>query len=301
MSAELDGEYWRCHLYIRKNVDGRLSSLKNTFPSMQIVQRDGSNVYVDIPVNAPKPKRRAPAPRVDPPARRSAKANRGTLAPTRAPNTPVLPQSWEPLLYQLSQLYETFFDEPGDVLRIDASHYRLTFAGDMRFPFEHPFLSLLTAVIPYLTPVAVSTEHYGLQKRTSIYLSTKDERPRAPENGIVVFIDGSFRQGVAAYGVCYYKAGHPSGYLVGAMQGMDNNGAELMACLQAIAHLDSRAQDVTIYTDSKYVTEWIAHEGREWIERAENRHVLIKVKRINRDANPSAHALAYGFLSRLFV
>ncbi|MDZ4763474.1 MAG: RNase H family protein [Chloroflexota bacterium] len=303
ITAEIDGDVWRCHLQIPKNVTGRLSSLKSTFPNLEVVKRDGSDVHITIPVSAQKPRRRArsssaaperAAPKIAP------SSNRRAIVPTRS-MPPILPQSWEPLLFRLSELYETFFDEPGEVLRIDDSHYKLTFAGDMNFPFEHPFMSLLTAIIPYLTPVAVSTEHYGLQKRTSIYLSTSDERPRAPENGIVIYIDGSYQQGVGAYGVCYYKGGHPSGYLVGALQGADNNGAELMAFLQAIAHLDSRAQDVTIFTDSMYVTEWAANEGREWMERAQNRHIRISVQLVKRDANPAAHALAYNFLMRLFM
>lgn len=291
VSADLEGDIWRCHVTIPKNIDARLSGLKKTFPGMRLVKRDGENVYVTIPVH--KHGRRTNG--------RVVGERPSAIMPANAPRTIVTPEAREHLLLRLAELYEMFFEEPGDVLRIDDTHFKLTFAGDMTYPYHHPFMSLLPYLMPDLTPVAVSTEHYGTQKRTTIYLSTHDERPKGPGHGIAVFIDGSHRDGTVAYGVCYYKGGHPSGFLVGALSGMDSNGAELMALLQALSHLDDTAQDVTIYTDSSYVYEWSQNEGRLWMEKAINRHISVKVQLIKRDHNENAHALAYKFLNRLFA
>jgi hypothetical protein len=284
ISAEQEGDMWRCHLTVPRNIEGRLSSLKKTFPGLRIVKREGPDVHLLIPVYKNR--------------RRSAENRTGS----KQAASPVLqPSMRENLLRRLTELYETFFEEPGEVLRIDDSHFKLTFSGDLIFPFYHPFVALLEAIAPDLTPAAVTTEHYGDQKRTSIYLSTTDERPKIQKNGVTIFIDGSYREGIGAYGVCYSMEGQPSAYLVGAVSGIDSNGAELMAFLQALAHLDETAQDVVIYTDSTFVTDWAANGGQVWLDKARARHINVRVQYIGRDNNGAAHALANKFLSRLFV
>jgi hypothetical protein len=284
ISAEQEGDMWRCHLTVPRNIEGRLSSLKKTFPGLRILKRDGSDVHLLIPMY--KNRRR----------------NTETRPAARQAVPPVLqPSMREDLLRRLTELYETFFEEPGEVLRIDDHHFKLTFSGDLIFPFYHPFIALLEAIAPDLTPAAVTTEHYGNQKRTSIYLSTADERPKTQQNGVTIFIDGSYREGVGAYGVCYSMEGQPNAYLVGAVSGIDSNGAELMAFLQALAHLDETAQDVTIYTDSTFVTDWASNGGQVWLDKARSRHINVHVQYIGRDNNGAAHTLANKFLSRLFV
>jgi hypothetical protein len=251
---------------------------------LRVVKREGSDVHVLIPMH--KIRRRTTE--VRPAAR-------------QAVSSLIQPSMREDLLRRLTDLYETFFEEPGEVLRIDDHHFKLTFSGDLLFPYYHPFLTLLEAIAPDLTPAAITTEHYSNQKRTSIYLSTTDERPKSQPNGVTIFIDGSYRNGVGAYGVCYSMEGQPNAYLVGAVSGIDSNGAELMAFLQALAHLDDTAQDITIYTDSTFVTEWAANGGQVWLDRARARHINVRVQYIGRDNNGAAHTLANKFLSRLFV
>jgi hypothetical protein len=288
MSATLEDDLWQVNIRIPKNIDARLRALKSAFPAMYLVKRDGSDIWVTIPVNKN--------------GRRNGRGNgnRRALTPS-LPRAAVTPEAREMLLQRIVELYKSVFDEPGEVMRLDDHHYRLTFTGDMTYPYQHPLIALLPSLIPDLTPVAVSTEHFGTQKRTTIYLSTADERPKGPGHGIAVFIDGSHRDGVGAYGVCYYRGGHPTGYLVGAVSGLDSNATELMAFLQALAHLDDTAQNVTLYTDSTYVLDWTKGEGQRWMERAISRHITVNVQLIKRDSNPSAHQLAYNFLSRLFI
>lgn len=283
ISAEQEGDMWRCHLTVPRNIEGRLSSLKKTFPGLRVIKRDGSDVHLLIPVY--KNRRRS----------ESRPSSRQSAPPV------IQPSMREDLLLRLTDLYEAFFEEPGEVLRIDDRHFKLTFSGDLVFPFYHPFIALLEAIAPDLIPAAVTTEHYGNQKRTSIYLSTTDERPKTPQNGVTIFIDGSYREGIGAYGVCYSMEGQPNAYLVGAVSGIDSNGAELMAFLQALAHLDETAQDVTIYTDSTFVTDWASNGGQVWLDKARARHINVRVQYIGRDNNSAAHALANKFLSRLFV
>lgn len=288
MNATLEDDLWQVNIRIPKNIDARLRALKSAFPGMHLVKRNGSDILVTIPVNKH--------------GRRNGRGtdSRRALTPS-LPRAVVTPEAREMLLQRIVELYESFFDEPGEVMRLDDQHYRLTFAGDMTYPYQHPLISLLPSMIPDLTPVAVSTEHFGTQKKTTIYLSMTDERPKGPGHGIAVFIDGSHRDGVGAYGVCYYRGGHPTGYLVGAVNGLDSNATELMAFLQALAHLDDTAQNVTLYTDSTYVLDWTKGEGQRWMERAISRHITVNVQLIKRDSNPSAHQLAYNFLSRLFI
>jgi hypothetical protein len=288
ISATLEDDLWKVNVRIPKNIDARLRALKSAFPAMQLLKRDGTDVWVTIPVSKL--------------GRRSGRAvNHNRLTPTNPLGAVVTPEAREMLLRRIVELYQTLFDEPSEVVRLDDQHYRLTFAGDMTYPYSHPLLALLPSMIPDLTPVAVSTEHFGTHKRTTLYLSTADERPKGPGHGIAVYIDGSHRDGVGAYGVCYYRGGHPTGYLVGAVNGLDSNAAELMAFLQALAHLDDTAHNVTLYTDSTYVLDWTKGEGQRWMERAISRHITVNVQLIKREANPTAHQLAYSFLNRLFA
>jgi ribonuclease HI len=281
VSIEQEDDVWRCRLNVPRNVEARLNSLKKTFPGLRLVNQEGSAIECLIPMR--KNRRRSPQSRI-------------VISDTNTPTA-----DHEDLLRRLAELYETFFEDTGEVMRIDDQHYKLTFGGDLVFPFHHPFMALLSALSPDLTPVAITTEHLGGQKRTAIYLSTKDERPKTPAAGVSVFIDGSYREGIAAYGVCYSMAGQPSAYLVGAVNGLDSNGAELMAFLQALAHLDDTAHDVVIYTDSTFVTEWASDGGQPWVDRAKARHIGVRVQLIKRDDNGAAHALANKFLSRLFA
>lgn len=285
LSAELHDDTWRVHILVPRNMDVRLKTLKKTFPTLEILKRDEKEVICLIPRVKNRTVTRSMTPR--PPAR---------------PAPVVSGSVREAVLNTLSELYEQFFGEPGEVLKIDDTHFKLTFPGDLRFPYRHPFLALLPAIMPDLTPAAVYTEHYGNQKRTSVYLSTRDERPKNRSNaGVSITIDGSHRPGMASYAACYSMPGQPPGYLVGAMNGVGNNAAELMAFLQGLAHLDSSAPHVTIYTDSTFVRDWAAEAGREWIEKAAARHIDVRVELIPREQNEAAHKLAYQFLARLWA
>ncbi|NDJ63182.1 MAG: ribonuclease H-like domain-containing protein [Chloroflexi bacterium] len=298
VSIERDGDMWRCHLHVPKNAEARLRSLKSTFPGLRIEQREDTEVFCTIPIYPIKATGRNLT------ARRSSNMRRrGPHRPERTLH-PMMARagvSRQDQLERLAEIYGIFFDSSGEVLMVDEQHFKLTLAEDLVYPFNHPFLSLLPWMMPDLTPAAILTEQLGNRKTTSIYLSTEDERPKRSSTEVSIFIDGSYRDGIGSYGVCYQMAGQPNAYLVGAMSCHNNNAAELMAFLQAIAHLAETAHNIVVYTDSTLVVDWSQGEGRAWVDQALDKHISLRVQLIDRDENNAAHTLAYKLLSRLFV
>jgi ribonuclease HI len=282
INIEQVDEIWQCQVQIPRNVDSRLSVLKRSFPQMQVVGRDGPIVQLSIPLY--KNRRPLAAPEAAPPSR-----------PLAVPTSSAI----EEVLERLAGLYEMIFGQPGEVLKVDAQHFRVVIPGDLTFPFRHPFLALQTAILPSVYLAAVYTERLGRSSRTTLYFSTRDERPKGDETGVTITIDASHRQNISSYAACYTMPGQPRAYLVGAVNGLDNNAAELLAFMEALAHLDTTAQNVTVFTDSMYVRDWAHGPGYEWIERAEARHIAVRVQQVPRQQNDAAHQLAYKFLSRL--
>lgn len=292
VAAEQVNDYWRCHLHIPRNVDGRLKGMHKAFPDMQIESRMGKDVIVRIP--APRTSEGQPAIPVFAQPRSAI-----TLDGVNSLAIDGALLSLEDQAQELVRLYRTFFNAACEAQVLEGGRLRVTFQEPLRFPMQHPFLALTPRLLPDYVPVAYSGENLGQQRTTSIFLAKSEADLRYQYKHVLIHIDGSYRDGAAAYGVRYMMTGHPPGYLAGAVNSKDSSGAELIAFLQALAHLDSSVQNLAIFTDSGYVLSWIKNDGRLWMEQALKKHGSVRVQHIHREENKAAHSLANKLMARL--
>lgn len=296
VTAEQVGDFWCCQLMIPKNVDGRLQALGKAFPGMIIDSRSNKGAVVRIPAHKnQRPSNHTPELWSQP---RPLIAQRAEiLHPTY--DIRVLTSSDQ--VRRLAQLYEGIFGQPCEVQTLDEGRIKAMLLEPFTYPFQHPLLALMTPLLPTLAPVAYASEQVGHKPKTSIFLAKpEDARPRHTQQQVIVHIDGAFRDGIGCYGVRYLMDGHPPAYLSGAMNCRDSNAAEVMAFLQALAHLHETARNIAIYTDSNYLTLWVQNGGAEWMQRAIARHGSVTVQRVSRDENKAAHTLANRLITRLF-
>ena len=82
---------------------------------------------------------------------------------------------------------------------------------------------------------------------------------------INVYTDGacSGNPGIGGWGVVIIKKNEKYIDLYGGMKNTTNNQMELMATIEALKYF-SEKQDLTIYTDSKYVKEGISSWIKKW-------------------------------------
>ncbi|MDX1991782.1 MAG: ribonuclease H family protein [bacterium] len=300
VAAEQIGDVWRCHIHIPRNVEARLRGMSKAFPEMEIESQLGKDVIVRIPAQkngtaAIVPDSNEPAPAFDRP--RPAITLNTSLSDTHFPSERVLPPDEQ--VRRLGKLYESFFASTCDVQMMEGGRVRVNFEEALRYPSTHPFLALLPRLTD-LVPVAYAGEQLGRQPKFSIYLAKPEQRMRYRYDHVLIHIDGSYRDGVGAFGARYLMTGHPPAYLSGALNVKDSSGAELLAFLQALAHLDASARNLAIFTDSGYVLSWIKHEGRPWLEQAIKKHGSVRVQHVHREENRAAHSLANRMMSRLF-
>lgn len=296
VTAEQVGDFWRCHVYIPKNVEARIKAFSKAFPDLIVDEHNGKNVIVRIPAQKhQRPNSNTPElwteqrPQIAEPARDL----RLIL-----PDTPNFSTGEQ--LKRIAGLYEAVFGKPCEVQTLDEGRTKVTLLEDFAYPFTHPLLALAQPLMPALVPVAYASEHVGRKPKTSIFFAKPDPREPLPYQQVIIHIDGAFRDGVACYGVRYLMHGQPPAYLSGAMNCRDSNAAELIAFLQAVAHLDARVQNVAIFTDSTYLMAWLRNDGRDWHDRAIAKHGAVTVQHVKRDENKAAHTLANRLITRLF-
>lgn len=294
-SADLIHNVWHCLIHIPKNVDARLGTLQKAFPNMHIKRRNGNEVLCLIPSD-----RQAPIEHNNPMLHPSVIAQRMKVAVNGGlqvtPGTLPLDQQ----ITRLVEVYEAIFERECEIQMIDETRLRLGFEEDLKYPYQNPLLTLLPRLLPGQVPVAISTDHLTQRPNTSVYIAPQHEVVPHQFKHVVINIDGGFRDGIGCYGVRYLMTGHPPAYLSGAVNCRDSNGAELIAFLQALAHLDASVQNVLIYTDSTFVRSWVTGEGQQWFARALERHGQVTLRWISREDNKAAHSLANKALRRLF-
>lgn len=294
VAAEQVNDYWRCHIHIPRNIEGRLKAMQKAFPEMEVESRLNKDVIIRIP-----------APRANTNGGQPAVPVFGPPRPTITINgMPTLPidggvLSLEDQAQELAQLYRAFFAASCEAAVLEGGRLRITFQEPLRFPSRHPFLALIPRLLPDYTVVAQSAENMGRQRTNALFLAKAAEVPRYNYKHVLIHIDGSYRDGMAAYGVRYMMTGQPPAYLAGAVNSKDSSGAELIAFLEALAHLDPAVQNLAIFTDSGYVLSWIKHDGRAWMEEALKKHGSVRVQHIQREENKAAHTLANKLMARL--